>query len=41
MSASLDTCLFTLPLDNIDDRKFLCRLFDAMISELPEPKKKK
>ena len=29
-----------LLVDNIDDREFLCRLFDAMISELPEPKKR-
>jgi len=28
-----------LLVDDIDDREFLCRLFDAMISELSEPKK--
>ncbi len=30
-----------LLVDNIDDKDFLCRLFDAMLDELPEPKKKK
>lgn len=27
--------------ENIDDRAFLCELFDAMLPELPAPKKRK
>ena len=30
-----------LLVDDIDNREFLCNLFDAMIDELPAPKKKK
>ncbi len=30
-----------LSVQNTDDKDFLCRLFDAMADELPEPKKKK
>ncbi len=30
-----------LLVENIDDRDFLCKLFNEMLSELPEPKKKK
>ena len=30
-----------LLVDNVDDRKFLKRLFEEMYDELPEPKKKK
>ena len=29
-----------LLVDDIDNREFLCNLFDAMIDELPAPKKK-
>ena len=27
--------------DNLDDREFLCKLFDAMYDELPSPKKRR
>ena len=30
-----------LLVDNIDDKEFLCRLLNAMVDELPAPKKKK
>ena len=30
-----------LLVDNVDDREFLCSLFEAMADELPEQKKKK
>jgi len=30
-----------LLVDNVDDREFLCELFDAMYDELPAPKTKK
>ncbi|MBO6230367.1 MAG: TfoX/Sxy family protein [Ruminiclostridium sp.] len=30
-----------LLVENIDDKAFLCGLFDAMLDELPAPKKKK
>ncbi|HAL63379.1 MAG TPA: competence protein TfoX [Clostridiales bacterium] len=30
-----------LLVENIDDKAFLCGLFDAMLGELPAPKKKK
>lgn len=30
-----------LLVDNIDDKEFLCELFNAMFSELPEPKRRK
>ena len=29
-----------LLVENIDDRDFLCKLFNAILNELPEPKKK-
>ena len=30
-----------LLVDNVDDRDFLCRLFEAMFDELPEGKKRR
>ena len=30
-----------LLVENIDDKDFLCRLLNAMVDELPAPKKKK
>lgn len=30
-----------LLVEDIEDREFLCKLFEAMYEELPEPKKKK
>ena len=30
-----------LLVDDVDDKEFLCGLFQAMVDELPEPKKKK
>lgn len=30
-----------LPVDNVDSKEFLSKLFDAMYNELPTPKKKK
>lgn len=30
-----------LLVENVDDKAFLCGLFDAMLDELPAPKKKK